>query len=437
MKFLTFIRAIVLGISGLLLVTQAEAQTIHPHKIDLQEAIHLTLSNQPSLEKVEAQIEAAEAEANQKKSTYLPMVSVDAGYHYVAPVSAIEFNGGSLEVLPHNNYDAHFTAQQMIYDFGRTKANIAFAKSKTLSAQQQKEIVKWTLSYYTVQTFYSVLYLQKSMEVEDEQMLTLNEDLGIAQKKLENGAATDYDVLSIKVRIAEEIDRKLNLESQEKKMLIRLRSLFGWDENQPIKLTGTLEEKSLESNLKSEKPFLARPDYLALQHKKKELLQAYDLQEALDNPSLMAGATAGFKNGYQPELDELLGNFSVGVQLSVPIFDGYKQRYKLQQMKANIKEVDAASKEMQRKIEAEVASARVDVETEEQKLETADLQINQAEEQLRLAKVKYKNGVITNNDLLAAETALTRARFRKVTSTYNILLSQYNLQKATGVKIWL
>jgi outer membrane protein TolC len=69
-------------------------------------------------------------------------------------------------------------------------------------------------------------------------------------------------------------------------------------------------------------------------------------------------------------------------------------------------------------------------------LETADLQIEQAKEQLRLAKIRYRNGVITNTDLLAAETALTRARFQKVTTTYNILLSQYDLKKAVGEKIW-
>jgi outer membrane protein TolC len=64
------------------------------------------------------------------------------------------------------------------------------------------------------------------------------------------------------------------------------------------------------------------------------------------------------------------------------------------------------------------------------------LQIEQAEKGLKLARVRYKNGAITSNDLLAAETALTQARFQKVKTIYNVLLSQYDLKKAMGVKIW-
>lgn len=404
--------------------------------ITLQQAIELALTNQPSLEKVEAEIEGAELRIEQTKSAFYPTVDIDAGYHYVDPVSAIEFDGNSLEVLPHHNYDAHIAANQMIYDFGKTKANIELAKSQALTAEQQKDVVKWTLSYFTAQTFYSVLYLDRSIEVEEQQLSTLNEDLEMTNSKLENGTATDYDVLSIKVRIAEEKDRELDLKSQKEKMLIRLRKLFGWAPDQPVELEGDLDLIPVVSPANLEMTFTQRPDYAVLQRQKDELLKNYDRQDALDLPSLSAGVMAGFKNGYQPDLNKALGNYSVGLQLHVPIFNGHRQRYQLEEIQANIKSVEAASSELQRTIQAEVEAANVDVETGMKKLETADLQIQQAEEQLRLAKVKYKNGVITNTDLLTAETSLTRARFRKVATTYNILLSQYDLRKAAGDKIW-
>jgi len=274
------------------------------------------------------------------------------------------------------------------------------------------------------------------MDVVGEQLKTLNEDLKIAQKKLKNGSATDYDVLSIKVRIGEEKNRKLDLEDRKEKLKSTLRKLFGWDTDKAVNVKGALKLKKEEPISDLTKVYTERPDYQVLQQQKKSLQQAYKLQSLTDMPMLSAGVTAGFKNGYQPDINEIIGNYSIGFQLKVPIFNGHITRYQKQEVQSNINSLNAQSRKLQRNIQEQVEQAKTDVRTGKQKLKTTDLQIKQAKEQLRLAKIRYKNGVITNTDLLAAETALTKARFEKVTTIYNILLSQYDLRKAMGEKIW-
>lgn len=434
------IRTLLLTITSVLLwgySAPALAQSVTPDSLSLQDAIQAALTNQPSLDQVEAEIDAAGAGVNDAKTNYYPHVDASGSYGYVNPVSALDFNGNSFQVMPNNNYDAHLEAQQMIYDFGKTKESIALARSKTLTAEQRSEVVKWTISYFTAQTFYSKLYLKQSAHVIDNQLKTLNEDLDIAQKKLKNGSATNYDVLSIKVRIAEENNRRLDLLNQEEKLDIRLRKLFGWSPDREVNLSGklVLKNENVARNLSD--IYTDRPDYKVLQRQKEELQHAYKLKDLLDRPSLSAGATAGFKNGYQPDIKELLGNYSIGLHLEVPIFNAPATKYQKQEVQARIRSLQAESRKLQRNIQQQVEVAKADVQTGRQKLETADLQIKQAREQLKLAKLRYKNGVITNTDLLAAETALTRARFQKVTTTYNILLSQYDLKKAKGEKIWM
>ncbi|MGD8426384.1 MAG: TolC family protein [Balneolaceae bacterium] len=425
-------------IASVLLMTNhsAQAKQAAQDSLSLQDAIQISLKNQPSLDQVEAEINAAESGVNQAKTAYFPQVDVEGSYNYVDPVSSFDFNGNSLKVLPNNNYDAHVAARQLIYDFGKTRENIALARSKTLTAKQRREVVKWTISYYTAQTFYSVLYLDQSMKVVDEQLKTLNEDLDIAKKKRANGSATDYDVLSIKVRIGEEKNRKLDLVNQKQKLISTLRKLFGWEPGKAVLVRGKLELRNEEHISDLNKIYTNRPDYNVLLQQKKVLQQAYKLRSLSDRPNLTAGIFAGFKNGYQPDIKELLGNYSIGLRLKVPIFNAHITRYQKQEVQANINALNAQSRKLEREIQEQVEKAKTDVQTGKQKLETADLQIEQAKEQLRLAKIRYRNGVITNTDLLAAETALTRARFQKVTTTYNILLSQYDLKKAVGEKIW-
>jgi len=431
------IKYFILAISAILLLNlSAQAQQANPDSLNLQDAIRAALTNQPSLDQVEAEITAAEKKVDQAKTNYYPHVNAEGNYNYINPVSSFDFNGNSLKVMPNNNYDAHVAAQQLIYDFGQTKQNIALARSKMLTVEQRREVVKWTISYYTAQTFYSILYLDRRMDVVGEQLKTLNEDLKIAQKKLKNGSATDYDVLSIKVRIGEEKNRKLDLEDRKEKLKSTLRKLFGWDTDKAVNVKGALKLKKEEPISDLTKVYTERPDYQVLQQQKKSLQQAYKLQSLTDMPMLSAGVTAGFKNGYQPDINEIIGNYSIGFQLKVPIFNGHITRYQKQEVQSNINSLNAQSRKLQRNIQEQVEQAKTDVRTGKQKLKTTDLQIKQAKEQLRLAKIRYKNGVITNTDLLAAETALTKARFEKVTTIYNILLSQYDLRKAMGEKIW-
>lgn len=432
------IKYLLLAISAIMLFNiSAQAQQANPDSLDLQDAIQAALTNQPSLDQVEAEINAAEKKVDQAKTNFYPHVNAEGSYNYLNPVSSFDFNGNSLKVIPNNNYDARVSAQQLIYDFGKTKQNIALARSKMLTVEQRREVVKWTISYYTAQTFYSILYLDRRMDVIEDQLKTLNEDLKIAQKKFKNGSATDYDVLSIKVRIGEEQNRKLDLIDRKKKLKSTLRKLFGWNTGKPVKVKGTLDMKKEEPVSDLTKVYAERPDYQVLQQQKKALQQAYKLQSLVDMPILSAGVMAGFKNGYQPDINEIIGNYSIGIQLKVPIFNGHISRYQKQEVQSNINSLNAQARKLQRNIQEQVEQAKTDVSTGKQKLKTSDLQIKQAKEQLRLAKVRYKNGVITNTDLLAAETALTRARFQKVTTIYNILLSQYDLKKAMGVKIWV
>ncbi len=414
----------------------AHAQQANTDSLTLQKAIHLALTNQPSLEKVRAQINAARAGIGQAKSAHYPHLSAEGDVSYLSPVSTLSFGGESFQVQPKKNYNIHLAAQQLIYNFGKTRANIQLAKSRTLTAKQRTEVVKWTISYFTAQTFYSVLFEEQNLKVVDEQLSQLHSDLKTAQKRHHLGAATKYDVLTIKVRIAEVKNRKRDLKNQKQKLLITLRKLFGWEPNQPVHVAGTLRMEPVQHIASLPAIYKKRPDYKVLQQKEKALQQAYNITKLSKRPRLTAGGTAGFKNGYQPDLPEFRGNYSIGIQLNVPIFEGYTAHYKQQEAKANINTLKASTLKLQRNIQADVAKAKADVQNGKNKLPTVHLQIEQAEEGLELARTRYKNGAITSNDLLAAETALVQARFQKVTSIYNILLSQYDLRKAMGISIW-
>jgi outer membrane protein len=434
------IKNVLLLTVGLLLmaVPFTYGQSAAPDSLTLQDAIHNVLENQPSLNEVQDQVNAAEARVRQAHINNYPKAAANVNYSHINPVPSVKFaNGGSFTIAPYNNYNFNVAVNQTLYDFGRTNADIVLAKSQVLTAKDQSNVVKWTLSYYTVQVFYGILFLRHSIKVEDEQISTLQQDLQLVKKRKESGAATNYDLLTTKVQIATEKNRKVDLENTQDKQIIALRKLMGWDQTRPVTVKGRLVADTTKgirgvSNLDMN----MRPDYQILKDRENIYQKQYDLARTIELPSLNAEGMAGFKDGYPSDLNKLFGNVLVGVNLRVPLFSGYISRFKQQEAKAQIQAVKDQKQNLARNVKSEVARAQSDFEAARKKLKTANLQIEQANEQIELARVRYQNGVITNQDLLDSETKLAQARLQRLNYIYQMKLSRYNLQKALGENIW-
>jgi outer membrane protein len=434
------IKNVLLLTVGLLLmaVPFTYGQSAAPDSLTLQDAIHNVLENQPSLNEIQDQVNAAEARVRQAHINNYPKAAANVNYSHIKPVPSVKFaNGGSFTIAPYNNYNFNVAVNQTLYDFGRTNADIVLAKSQVLTAKDQSNVVKWTLSYYTVQVFYGILFLRHSIKVEDEQISTLQQDLQLVKKRKESGAATNYDLLTTKVQIATEKNRKVDLENTQDKQIIALRKLMGWDQTRPVTVKGRLVADTTKgirgvSNLDMN----MRPDYQILKDRENIYQKQYDLARTIELPSLNAEGMAGFKDGYPSDLNKLFGNVLVGVNLRVPLFSGYISRFKQQEAKAQIQAVKDQKQNLARNVKSEVARAQSDFEAARKKLKTANLQIEQANEQIELARVRYQNGVITNQDLLDSETKLAQARLQRLNYIYQMKLSRYNLQKALGENIW-
>jgi len=425
---------------GLMLVTltRASGQSASPDSLTLKEAIHNVLQNQPSLDEIQDQVNAAESQVRQAHVTYYPKAAANVDYSHINPVPSVSLgNGGTFTIAPYNNYDFNVSIEQDLYDFGRTKADIALAKSRMLTTQDQARVVKWTLSYYTTQIFYGVLFLRHSINVENEQISTLQHDLDLVKKRQEGGTATNYDLLTTKVQIATEKNRKVDLENTRNKQLIVLRKLMGWNQSRPLDVMGSFQPDTTTGlNGVPSLNMGMRPDFQILKDKENIYQKQYDLARTIELPSLNAEGVAGFKDGYPSDLNKLFGNIMLGVNLKVPIFSGYISRYKQQEAEANMKSVEAEKRNLTRNAKSQIARAKSDYRAAEKKLKTSKLQIQQAQEQIKLARIRYENGVITSQDLLDSETKLAQARLQRLNNIYQMTLSRYNLRKALGEDIW-
>ncbi len=155
-----------------------------------------------------------------------------------------------------------------------------------------------------------------------------------------------------------------------------------------------------------------------------------------NKPTLSIGATYGLKNGFFPNLDVLRGNWAAGISANIPIFSGYRTEAKVEEAEANLNSSTQEILSLERKIKTEVQSAYSDLQSNKEKLNTTRIQVKQAEDAVTRAEAQYRDGVITNLDLIDAETALAGARLLYLQVIYKNVLNQYQLDKAVGTVVW-
>ena len=418
-----------------LFVSQSNyAQSSKADSLSLNQAIELTINNYPLIKQQQEMTKAADYKIEQQKSFYYPDIFGQATYTRIGPLPSFSFGGNTLELAPANNYNFNIVANQQLYDFGKRDASVDLTNSYKQSALDNVDYIKANLSYQTLQSFYSILFLNKSITVKDKQIEALNEHLNVTYKKINSGTSTDYDALSTQVRISQAQREKVELLNQIKQQEIILKQLICVPQDSSINIKGDFLAPKSSANLDSliNVAFQSRSELKLAEDK----LNTSHLQEHLANlgdmPSLNATLVYGIKNGYEPNLDALRGNWAAALSLNVPIFNGFLTRNKESEAKVNSSEADLNIVTLKGNIVAEVQQAMTNLNSNLDKLNTTLTQVDFAEKTVQRAVARYNSGVGTNLDLLDAETSLAQAKLFYLQDLYRSILSSYQLKKAVG-----
>ncbi len=410
------------------------AQNVGENTLTLKDVIKLTTENHPLIKQKEDELRAAQYRVEQQKSFYLPNVNAEASYTRIGPIPAFAFGGQNLELAPANNYNVGVFVHQTLYDFGKRDSQVDYAASFLTSVKDNEELIKNDLSDQAVRIFYGILFLEKSIAVKDTQYATLQEHLKITELKIKNGTATDYDVLSTKTRMVEIKNEKIELLNEMNKQELYLKELIGIDRKKEINISGhfdlpmyTLNSDSLLGTAYNQRPELK----LVTDARNTANLQKAIVSQ-IDKPAVRADLGYGFKNGYEPNIEVMRGNWFVGVSLDVPIFNGNLTENKVNEANATIDAANQKIKQVKESISTDVYQSESDLKSNVERMNSTQEQIDYARGSLERAKLQYERGAGTNLEVLDSETALTQARLLNIQAKYKSIISYYSLRRAVG-----
>ncbi|MEI6276009.1 MAG: TolC family protein [Prolixibacteraceae bacterium] len=407
--------------------------------LELKPLINKVIQTYPTVQQANEALNAADLRIALARSAYLPNAAVAGSFAHIGPVPSLTIPDlGTLSLAPANNINAALNINQTISDFGKTRKNIEFEeKSKELSTISVEQI-KQRLSLLSIGCYYNLLYFQEAIAIKDEQLSTLKVHLKNVEKQVETGSATQYEILSTKVRIS-------TVESQKTDVITALNfqnSLLNMLLGDP-----TTTEHRVRNVLHSDLvPFsedsligvaLNNRNEMKLAEKKIVVSQAYqDLVKMHENPVISAFASGGWKNGYIPALERPRANYAIGLSLLIPIYDASRTKLNTRLagsvILSNRFDLDLAK----RTITTEVLESINNLKAAISKSQLFELQFSQAKKALELADLKYKSGTLTNLDLLGVENAESESRLQYLKARIDRVVSAYKVKAALGMNLY-
>jgi outer membrane protein TolC len=419
-----------------LIAASATAQT---DTLLLDSALVRVLRSHPSLLEAQEAVNVAESQVSIAKSAYLPTVTGSASYTRVAPVSEIPFGGVVFKMNPENNYNLSVNYSQILYDFGKTSHSVDFEKSNKSVIEQNMETLKQKLAMNTISTYYTLAYLDKVISIKDEEIKSLENHLHFIEVKTKTGSATQFDILSTKIKISNIQSQKIDLLSTRSIQQAQLNNLLGKSVDSQIAISYSFLTKLKTASL---------PDSLvsyAYQHRNEltvisKQMEMNSLQvriaESQNNPVLAVFANAGAKNGYPVNLNEIKPNIAAGVSFTMPLFDGFRKRSSIQIAHSRTNTLNYQLDNTKRNITNEVVNAQMLVRSNLTKIDQYKLQVEQSDEAVKLATVSYEAGAITNLELLDAEINLAESKLMLVKSQIDYQISLTALDLAIGNRLY-
>ncbi len=409
-----------------------------PDSLTVEQAIRRVVATHPAVVEAGNGVFASEARVQERQSVFAPVVSAEGSYSRVGPVPSLEFNDQSFSLFPANNYDAHVSLRHTLYDWGRREAAVEQARSYQRSATENVELVKSRLAYQTVQAFYAVLFLRQNLQVQDEEIGALSQHLQVIQDKVQAGTATDFDVLTTQVRIATARSQRIDVANALEVRTIDLRQLLGLPADSAAEPVGDFRMDTADLAVDSlvAAALLQRPDVKLSRDAEASAEVQTQLAALADRPSLSLAVSAGAKNGYVPNLNRIQPNFSAGMSVQLPVYNGDRTKSQVKLSEAEVSVARSRTQTLVLSVATDVEKAVASVRASRDKIASADLQVRQATQALELARTRYQAGVVTNLDVLDAETLLAQAKLVQLRAHYELVQGRYGLQQAVGDRIW-
>lgn len=435
MKIVARLLALVMFVvlSGIV-ADQATARTL-----TIEDAVAEALRSNQDYLIARSELERAEAEIQKATADAYPHLSLGSTYSRYLLVPEVVFGGQTFKMGSDNQIDAGLTLTQPIWQGGKVLAAIKIAHTYRKYVEEAVSETGAEIAFAVRNTFLDVILARDVVSVYRDALATAELNLEMVDKMQSQGVVSEYEKLRAEVEVANLRPQLLQAQNQSELALHALRNLLSMDLTEPLELQYSYDASSNVQTLNlvrlTELAVANRASLMQREHLKEITRRAVGIAKSEGSPKFDFVSQYGWR--YQSDDLGLNGkdwspNWVASISLSYPIFNGFSTKASVRKAKVDKLQAELGYEKTREQVEFQVRDAYLRYSEAVERLQSQLKTIEQAEEGLRIARIRYQNGVGTQLEILSSESALTLARTNHVQATHDVALAVYRLQRVTG-----
>ncbi|GAB2532669.1 TolC family protein [Rufibacter soli] len=415
--------------------------------ITLQEALTLASTNNISIQQAQLDEKGAEYRIRETKGSGLPQIN-GTGQLSVYPSIPTQLLPGEIIGQPGTYVPVKF-GQKYVASGGLELSQLIFSKSYFVgleAAATTRDLYRLMTQMSKEDVIYNVssAYLQALQTKEQFNTIEANYNRLVQLEKIltlqyKNDFAKKVDVNRITVSKTNLQNQRETLASAYEQQKNVLKFFIGLPADQPLELSeeATLSNTELPLTADANAVLAQRTDYQALQTQKKLYGLNVENIKGRAYPSL-----AGFGQfNYNAQRQEFnffdtnkpwFNTFVLGVQMNIPIFDGFQRRNQILRAELDVKRTDLTMQNLALNTQLSLENAIKQIGTSQLAIQNQERNVQLAQEVYNTTNRLYKEGLSPLTDLLEAEVSVREAQTNLNNERLKFKISQLNYLKARG-----
>ena len=399
--------------------------------LSLQEGLKVVVASGRDVTIARSDEDAARAGVDLSRSPWLPWVDIygrETWLHY-QPEAKTPF--GPMPTSQDKFLTYGVKATQLLYDFGKTSSSINAAQSGLKARQIETDRTRSQSALEFTIAFLDLLESEKLLKVATEEVTRYEAHKKDTEARYKAGVVTRNEVLQADVMLADSRQRLLTADNLRSLRASKINSLLMKPLNDPVQpeeiSTNPAAGLTLEEGWSSAEATSTRLKELdAVIAAKEEGVRATQAEYL---PTLyVSGGYEYMENKYMVHQD----NWSVVAGVNINLWAGGSSSSRIGVARAELRSLRLGREKLLDGIRLEVKSAYLDLQSSLQKIDVSKTSVAQAEENLRLQKLRYKEGVGTATEVLDAVTLLSTAESNSWKSLYGAKRAEASFLNAAG-----
>lgn len=436
-----YIVIIILLFSTAVNISAGEVSLQNVRTMSLKDTVSVAFVSNKAIQIQEESVQEARANILDAQSKFLPILTTGFNYTYNDSVFYSEsFPGHRKDTRIYsgfkndNSLNAGIT--ESIFNGG---ANIANYKQSRVGLKVQEETLrarKLDVEFEAKRLYFGLLLAYETLRIAQELLFQSKAHYDDVKVKFDQGTSSKFDVLQSSVQVSKIEPEVIRAQNSVEIITAELKKLLSLKLSEDIELKGHLwyslidvkEAEYLKEAYQGSPQMALR--LLGIDMKK------WGIEYAKSGWYPQVSATAGYSyrsDDVSNMVNSRHDNWSIGIQTSIAVFDGFSTKAKVDEAKAKYAQTILEKEDFVDQLAVDVRKACLDLNKSAAIIKSQKDATVEAKEALRIAEVGYDNGVVDNLNVLDTQVSLSQVEKNLAEAIYDYLMAKAQLDKLRGI----